>query len=110
MGFCFYLRVPKHFSVLPMIRSVNDTEPPAYEKNWLPLHGAEPATAGTGQLDVWREELTMISKVDFRDFFEINQRLYGDNPALMAQLEYMLRMMNTSEPRVEIVGKDDSRH
>jgi len=52
----------------------------------------------------------MISKVDFRDFFEINQRLYGDNPALMAQLEYMLRMMNSSEPRIEIVGKDDSRH
>lgn len=52
----------------------------------------------------------MISKVDFRDFFEINQRLYGDNPALMAQLEYMLRMMNGAEQRVEIVGKDDSRH
>ncbi len=51
----------------------------------------------------------MISKVDFRDFFEMNQRLYGDNPALMAQVEYMLRMMNTSEPRIEIVGKDDSR-
>lgn len=52
----------------------------------------------------------MISKVDFRDFLEINQRLYGDNPALMAKLEYMLRMMNSVEPRIEIVGKDNSRH
>lgn len=51
----------------------------------------------------------MISKVDFRDFFEINERLYGDNPAMMAKLEYMLRMMSSVEPRVEIVGKDESR-
>jgi hypothetical protein len=53
MGFCFYLRVPKHFSVLPMIRSVNDTEQPAYEKKIRFRRTAQNRRRGTQGSDLF---------------------------------------------------------
>lgn len=46
----------------------------------------------------------MISKVDFRDFFEINTHLFGENPAQAASLAYVLRLIDTLESRRAELG------
>jgi hypothetical protein len=53
----------------------------------------------------------MISKVDFRDFFEINARLYGETPAKATGLDYVLGLLDTLESRRAELGMpvDDLR-
>lgn len=53
----------------------------------------------------------MISKVDFRDFFEINSRLFGENPAQAASIAYVLRLIDTLEcRRVELGLQPEDSH
>jgi hypothetical protein len=54
----------------------------------------------------------MISKVDFRDFFEINTRLYGEHPARAGTLDYVLRLLETLESQRSETSlpRDDARH
>lgn len=51
----------------------------------------------------------MISKVDFRDFFEINARLYGDNPAHAAAYAYVMGLIEVLENRRREPAGDDAR-
>ncbi|MCU0837271.1 MAG: hypothetical protein MUE49_00940 [Rhodospirillales bacterium] len=41
----------------------------------------------------------MISKVDFRDFFEINSRLYGDNSSQSASITFLMQLLDSLEAR-----------
>jgi hypothetical protein len=42
--------------------------------------------------------------VDFRDFIEINARLYGENPSHAAAIAYILRLLDALESRRADLG------